>query len=452
MGKQLLQFDIKGLYGLRDYEIRFKDNRLVIVGENGSGKTTVFKIMYHTLACDWDALIGISFEQVRVVFDGEEPIEISAELLRSARQAGLGIPMPYYRDRRGVFTLDETPINTGLKAYYDDIYDVIYSAAPNMHSSGKAGKSIKTLKEIEERIKHCFDAMILCLPTYRRIEEQLESLFPNMERAMLDKLRQTQRHDEYVTELVEFGMHDVEDMVAAFQQRLSTFSLEQQNEMTQGYLGEIIGKTYEQFAFDRIRDLKEYEIGAILDRIDKSILKDRQKKAVVNSLAKIQKAAAAPDGIQEQIICHYFLKLLDLDSNLQEQEAPMLRFTQICNKYLVSNKLRYNSKDFSCKVYSRTGKQKGKSDSIPFQYLSSGEKQIVSLFSHLNLSERKSLFVFIDEPELSLSVDWQRMLLADVIHSENCVGLFAATHSPFVFENELDPYVHGLNEFKAKRR
>lgn len=77
--------------------------------------------------------------------------------------------------------------------------------------------------------------------------------------------------------------------------------------------------------------------------------------------------------------------------------------------------------------------------------LSSGEKQIVSLFSHLYLSGQKNSFVIIDEPELSLSVPWQKRLLPDILNK--CNGFIAVTHSPFIFDNELRTYVHSLEEY-----
>lgn len=45
---------------------------------------------------------------------------------------------------------------------------------------------------------------------------------------------------------------------------------------------------------------------------------------------------------------------------------------------------------------------------ITLPQLSSGEKQIVSLFNHLYLSNLNNFIVLIDEPELSLSVKWQK--------------------------------------------
>lgn len=78
--------------------------------------------------------------------------------------------------------------------------------------------------------------------------------------------------------------------------------------------------------------------------------------------------------------------------------------------------------------------------------LSSGEKQIVSLFSHLTLDDDVSNYIVIDEPELSLSVDWQQRFLEDISQLSTCAFIGAVTHSPFIFENSLDPYTVDLLE------
>lgn len=74
---------------------------------------------------------------------------------------------------------------------------------------------------------------------------------------------------------------------------------------------------------------------------------------------------------------------------------------------------------------------------IPLEKLSSGEKQIVSIFAYLLLTEEENYSVFIDEPELSLSVPWQKSFLMDIANTHTCQRLIAVTHSPFVFDNSL---------------
>lgn len=75
---------------------------------------------------------------------------------------------------------------------------------------------------------------------------------------------------------------------------------------------------------------------------------------------------------------------------------------------------------------------------IRLTQLSSGEKQIISLFSKLYLESDDKSIVIIDEPELSLSLRWQQMLLPDIMRTANCDLLITVTHSPFIFENEFD--------------
>ncbi|WP_431624333.1 AAA family ATPase, partial [Enterobacter roggenkampii] len=85
---------------------------------------------------------------------------------------------------------------------------------------------------------------------------------------------------------------------------------------------------------------------------------------------------------------------------------------------------------------------------IDIENLSSGEKQILSLFTKIYLAELDDLdrkyWIFFDEPEISLSIEWQQMLLPKIIESNRCEFMMAATHSPFIFKNNLKSYTSDL--------
>ena len=68
---------------------------------------------------------------------------------------------------------------------------------------------------------------------------------------------------------------------------------------------------------------------------------------------------------------------------------------------------------------------------------------MISLFAKLFLYSRQKI-VLIDEPELSLSIDWQSHILVDVLNAPLCRQVIAITHSPFVFDNELDPFARPI--------
>jgi predicted ATPase len=65
--------------------------------------------------------------------------------------------------------------------------------------------------------------------------------------------------------------------------------------------------------------------------------------------------------------------------------------------------------------------------------LSSGEKQIVILFTYLKFHEESSTVFIIDEPELSLHPRWQEEFLNSVkILMPKKTQLVIATHSPII--------------------
>jgi predicted ATPase len=130
---------------------------------------------------------------------------------------------------------------------------------------------------------------------------------------------------------------------------------------------------------------------------------------------------------------------------LEAREAKLVNFCRACNEYMVDKEFRYDSTNYTFTIIPTN--RDASDGEIKLQNLSSGEKQIVSLFSHLYLSGGKSYFVLIDEPELSLSVVWQRKFLLDIRKANFCSGLVAVTHSPFIYENDLHKYARGLGEF-----
>jgi predicted ATP-dependent endonuclease of OLD family len=68
--------------------------------------------------------------------------------------------------------------------------------------------------------------------------------------------------------------------------------------------------------------------------------------------------------------------------------------------------------------------------------LSAGEKQMLSFICY-NAFYVNSV-IFIDEPELSLHVDWQRQLFS-VLMKQNSTNQFViATHSPFIYSKYPD--------------
>ena len=128
------------------------------------------------------------------------------------------------------------------------------------------------------------------------------------------------------------------------------------------------------------------------------------------------------------------VKLIESYEKQKIYDDKIKKFADACNKYLNGKQFVFDQSEL--KLYVEENDKKG--NIIELSNLSSGEKQIVSLFSKLYLENEKECILIIDEPELSISMKWQKMLLPDIMRSENCKLLLTVTHSPFIFENEFD--------------
>jgi predicted ATP-binding protein involved in virulence len=69
-------------------------------------------------------------------------------------------------------------------------------------------------------------------------------------------------------------------------------------------------------------------------------------------------------------------------------------------------------------------------------HLSAGEKQMLSFLCY-NAFKAKST-IFIDEPETSLHVDWQRILFPKLLEQGSDNQFIVATHSPFIYSKYPD--------------
>jgi hypothetical protein len=119
-------------------------------------------------------------------------------------------------------------------------------------------------------------------------------------------------------------------------------------------------------------------------------------------------------------------------------------FKILCNKYLQETKFDIDASDNSSVININNNEY------VEIASLSSGEKQILNFFARTYLADDEEIIVLIDEPEISLSINWQKTLLPDIICSNKCSLLFVITHSPFIFKNTLDKYAVPMNLYTNK--
>jgi len=451
MSGGLTRFRIEGLHNVRTIDIPIKDNRLILVGENGTGKSTVANFIYFFLTFQWSRMLEKTFKSVYAQLDGIDykfsniDIQQFANLDRTRRREyrfPLSIRRQIERIRENYSNeeaqqqLYRFSSETGIPVHI--LRDELQQAG---EGSGFDEAKAKELKSLKSSVVN----QILYLPTYRRIEQDLERILPdldpenlqNMRRRMLNRVRGA----GYI-ELVEFGMEDVESTIKHKTIELKEKVRRDLSELTGEYLRDVIQGAYRTVNSLEFKGLDSSRIDDVFGRIPSEILEESDKITLREIIAEINTTDTIDD--KNKVVAHFLAKLTQLYNKQQEDEKDIQDFVKVCNEgYLSGKKFIYDSISFDVSIMQQNVTEK--IIQLPMQALSSGEKQIVSLFSHLYLSGNSGYFVIIDEPELSLSVPWQKRFLPDILAKSH--GLIAVTHSPFIFDNDLRSYAHSLEEY-----
>ena len=175
---EIKEFCIIGLWGERNYHLKINDGKLIMVGENGCGKSTVLRIVYYTLAKQWGKLIKEDFERIRIKV-GDEQREFSKEQLGKPEEYLIdvdseilvGLPMSFRRryleGNRNKFMAEEI-LDLLEEKYREGMFDVEIERLQEMVS-----RVPESIKEISEWLKKCMNQPVLYMPTYRRIEKKI---------------------------------------------------------------------------------------------------------------------------------------------------------------------------------------------------------------------------------------------------------------------------------------
>lgn len=161
----------------------------------------------------------------------------------------------------------------------------------------------------------------------------------------------------------------------------------------------------------------------LIDRFDSKTIKATIRSSKTPTQLKNLRIIIAPyvDGINAKLKAHERLKdTIDL-------------FLNSINSYFTNKEINFNlNKGF-------TLNQKG-GEPINFNLLSSGEKQLLLLFINTITSAEAATIFIIDEPEISLNIKWQRNLIDTLLKFsvEKNIQYILSTHSLELLSANLD--------------
>ena len=367
---------VKGLNKRLDGEFEFNEDLNIITGPNGSGKTTILKLLWYLISGHLAQILAeIPFHSIAIQTD---PFALSMERVEPDQV----IFDSRFGEEEGEYESISIDTETGRVNRTD----------------------MDRVNSLEKRIART-TKQSLFFPTFRRIEGGFSRVTTDTDNSAIRFLAST-------PEMLQASISEFSNEVSINGHKfIASISTED--------LGELLTRKY--------ADIYE-EISTRQSQVLEEISKEIQNNPDKDKVSEIpQDASVLLDAIQK--VNKEREQLSKPFSVLSELSRKILRYNAI---HITGRVVGGETTDGITLGEGNDGITVGKAkDAISSDKLSSGEKQMLSFLCYNAFSQDTS--IFIDEPELSLHIDWQRLLLPTLLDQSTGNQFFIATHSPFIF-------------------
>ncbi len=358
---------VKGLNNRIDADLAFNEDLNIITGKNGSGKTTVLKLLWYLISGNLARIFPeIPFQSVSITTDSFDlwVLKLEDDQLKLF----------------STFAGEQQSIETGNVGQLDD-----------------------KLNELSERIARTTERSLF-FPTFRRIEGGFAS--------------------GHTPSLTEINMFQLEEAMSELSDDLSVHDHRFIASISTNDIGQLLEQKYG-------------DIHITISNLQSKVLDDISQKIQVSAGGEIESVPSqtTPSVLKE------IQQLADERDRLRRPFVALSELTQSILKYQAIRVSGRNALGEGTDGIT-LGEAFGESalgtveEAIASDKLSSGEKQMLSFLCYNAFSENTA--IFIDEPELSLHVDWQRLLLPTLLEQGTGNQFFIATHSPFIYAKYPD--------------
>ena len=404
--------DLQDLWGYRTVALDFHPDVTIVIGENGTGKTTILNILRGILTAD-RSLFSYRFTQATV--------ELSAFSDHSPETV--------------VVSREDNVLKFRLSWRTDDFVLHPSESADNawILNTLLVPPSTELTQALKERVQ------VEWLPVSRR------SRAPRRNRMAWQhssrSLTTVESADDQ-RESVDYRLAELRESLSHYRLRLDSRVSEQYRVFERKVLAAILYRAdYDSLGHvspDTFPDQEDQdELLRVFEEVD--ILDADMRRRIEAHFAKAKEALEKIQSKAERHIDDFFIiplirRTQALVNWAREQKAvreeifaPLQRYENIVNGFLRGKRVEVND-DGQLTVSQH--KEAKRNSELSIDQLSSGEKQILVLLT-AGLMRRDSSIVYIaDEPELSLHVTWQAELLRSLVEIGGTMQVIVATHSP----------------------
>lgn len=437
---RLKHFIGKDVRGYIDVDIEFRDSVTFLIGINGSGKTTVLKLLSALLEPSYRTLCSIDFSELSLLceIDDKKTILIYCEKDKSQM-------LLRYEELSSNIQEEDTFNVSDMSHTYEELGELAREELIRNRSTFESSNVVSKIKSIQTPLflginrrvieMNLGEGMVRNSPTVRdmqlrrrrrMIDDAVDKALYDIQIMVFDNVRHNARRQAAYAD--NFRKKVVHDSFKFYDNFTTLLNNDYDKQL------ELLEKKHEDVKL-AIQELGLDELTTEVDNLFNKL------EMLINDLSKL-----APKKEQNFDYYNTLWKWIVNSTQLEKIDA----ITQYGNEYLDNlNKLRepINRLQNGVNVFFKEGgkelivdgqgeiKVKIAPKKINSIYeLSSGEKQLVIMLAHLalNRGSRQHSIFFIDEPELSLHISWQELFVDALLNASPQTQFIIATHAPAI--------------------
>lgn len=435
------------------YKIELAQGCNCIFGSNGTGKTTIINLIVNSLNVEIESIAKTSFSSI-VISLAKSGQSRAFKFLKISKQHDASISSTLV-----TYELDETSpfafvVNSrkqmeqyseavdGLKKYIHDVVNLTHVPLLRMHDSELFGlrderdeflqTALRSRHLSQNQINEILDPSTRVLTSLQRqftaeanearksITEKLEILKSKIiEKVMIDdslvklSAKAMNRASRAMTTKVE----DVD--VSAYIKKLQEAKISVPEDKIREHF-----VTWKKVN-DGVRDaFKEME-GARTLKDQKNT--EAAKKAYQDSMSDFNVAYCSLIAM-----ANFNERFLSITEDVEAMQVEKFELTKSFRDYENEVNNYFNPRKSFNITEDGMFRTRSSQRKIELSELSSGEKHVLTILGKAALSRKYGSIFIADEPELSLHLDWQRMILPSIIKLSPKSQIIVATHSPSI--------------------
>jgi len=415
--------EIHGLWESHDLVLDFHRDINFLIGVNGSGKTTVINIIAAALNADFPTLDRMPFLSIKIDLievDGKNRPSIEIEKKQREKSP---YPIVEYRIRQNQ---SDKPLTFSL----DELEEMrIIRGAPRSYYLRHLQAATRS---VADTIKSLVNASWLSIhrttsPNRMTEERSFESTVD-------------QKLDELSNGFLKFFSSlskRAADETRGFEQELFLSFIRTQGQALLAPAADLdLSKEKDALiAIFREFSLPERSFSQHIEKHFK-LVDQATNKFHSGGNVQTDEIAALVNASRIHSVVQEWYKLVDKQKQIYE---PRDTFFKVLNDFLQRKTANISNKN-EISIMTQSGKNLHLND------LSSGEKQLVILLGEALLQEKQPWIYIADEPELSLHVKWQEILIDSLRRINPYSQIIVATHSPDI----VGPYGNRIFDLEAK--